>query len=170
LNNASVGDPIFDIQNREIGNLTHWIALNPTEINFIDAALFQYTDPSPVGWRLLSSALSKPRGFIMPKHAGHVYMMQENGVPRKGWISSVATASPIEFNLGGSKFSFSNLIEITPFDGMQFSQPGNSGSIILSNDQHFIVGLLIGKQTSGVKSFAIPFVNGILDYLPLIIK
>lgn len=168
LNNCAVGDRIFDLSDNEIGTLSHWFNLDSSGTNFIDAALFRYTGNSPVGWRLMTDRLIKPQGFIEPRLRGRVYMMQSDNMPRIGWISKPFTNTVMNFRLSGQNFSFSHLVEITPFDGRPFSVAGNSGSIIMSSN-HFIVGLLLGIETGGIKAYAIPFVNGILDSLSLVI-
>lgn len=43
FNNCQVGDPVFDIDNQQVGGLTHWISLDRRGINYIDAALFEYS-------------------------------------------------------------------------------------------------------------------------------
>ena len=169
LNSGKVDDPIFDRQNRQIGQLKFWLTLNGGGVtNFLDAALFEYTGPTPPVWRILGNAAPKPFDFIEPRLDGHVYMMREDNTARLGRITDPQTSAVINFQLSGQHFSFSNLIEIVALDGRPFSNPGDSGNIILSST-HNIVGLLLGAATGGAKSYAMPFVDGILDFLPLVI-
>lgn len=168
LNNCNVGDPVFDIAGNQVGSLTHWFNLQPNVVNFIDAALFECRQPFQTAWRINNNAVPKPLGFIEPKMGGHVYLMHSNNVARWGVISNPSINTTVNFTLGDNNYPFSKLIEISPTDGIPFSSTGNSGSIIMSSN-HCIVGLLVGAETGGIKSYAVPFVNGILNYLPLII-
>jgi hypothetical protein len=165
INNCSVGDFIFDGANRQIGNLDYWISLNSDDMNYIDAALFKYTDNNVPMWRLPNN-LAKPNGFIDPRVRGQVYMMLENNERNWGVISNSYINYVVEFTLCGEKFSFSYLIEITPLGGNPFSIPGESGSIIMSSND-CIVGLLMGTNSDATRSYAVPFIDGILNYFSL---
>ena len=167
INNCNQGDAVFNSNNVAIGTLQYWVQLNNTGMNFIDAALFIYNSSEPLQWRLPAS-LTKPRGFIEPRLKGNVYMMLENNDQNRGFISTSYINYKVEFSLCGSKFLFTNIIEITPFTNTPFSVPGESGSLIMSSN-HCIVGLLIGTNADTTKSYAIPFVDGILNVLPLVI-
>jgi len=71
--------------------------------------------------------------------------------------------------LCGSHFLFSHLIEITPLDGNPFAVPGASGSVVLTSHNNMIVGVITGTAKDGVNSYAVPFIDGILNYYPLTI-
>ena len=171
LNNCRVGDLIrHEASGLTAGELTHWVPLKThndnDKINQIDMALFRIEQGETLQWKMKDSNLTKPRGYIEPRQNGSVYMPLENGDFSTGKITKTYTNHLMQFLLCGQPFLFSRLIEITPTEKQQFSQPGNSGSIILSSS-HFIVGLLIGSNSDGTRSYAIPFVEGILRYAPL---
>jgi hypothetical protein len=168
-NNCQVGDEIFDLSRTVIGTLSHWVNLNPPSggINLVDIALLRYTAPSPPAWLLADPRLDKPTRFLPPIQNGHVYMMRADGIPRTGFISVPYTIQTMDLILDGDHFLFTHLIEITPFDGRVFSEPGDSGSVLLSSRDHMAVGVVVGTAKGGVKSYAIPFVDGILKYFPL---
>ena len=50
-----------------------------------------------------------------------------------------------------------------------FAVPGASGSVVLTSHNNMVVGVVTGTAKGGVKSYAIPFIDGILSYYPLTI-
>ena len=167
INNCNVGDFIFDATGNQIGHLTHWVPLRSNNaVNTLDVSLFKYSINEAYEWRMPVKELVKPVGYIDPLLDGYVYMMLENNTQKWGFISASYINYTVNFSLCGSNFSFTHIIEITPFDNIPFSVPGESGSIIMSSN-HCITGLLMGTNIDKTKSYAIPFVNGILNVLPL---
>lgn len=168
INNCNIGDPIFDESGSTIGALTHWRILNGANgFNLVDVALFKYNGAAgPPAWRI-GAGLTHPKGFIEPLKNGRVYMPLEQGV-RQGWISNAHTDLYMDFLLCGQHFAFTHLIEIKSLNGSPFSEPGDSGSVVLSSN-HYIVGLILGTSKDTTTSYAIPFVEGILNYYPLIL-
>lgn len=167
INNCNVDDAIYSANGTIVGSLSHWIPLSKKELNYYDVALLKYTNTESYSWRLPVPNITKPLGFIEPLLDGHVYMMLENNHQRLGYISASSINYTVNFLLCGVYFPFTQIIEITPFE-IPFSVPGESGSIVMSSN-HCIVGLLIGTNKDKIISYAIPFVNGILNYLPLLI-
>jgi len=170
INNCDVGDPIFDDANRVIGTLTHWVELNsPNQgINLVDIALFQYTAISVANW-LLPGGLVKPTGFTAPVEKGLVYFVRPDGSIQSGRIATAFTSVVMDLILCGVHFSFTHLTEIIPLNGGPFSEPGSSGSVVLSAYNNMLVGVVVGTSKDGTKSYAVPFADGVLKYLPLII-
>jgi hypothetical protein len=171
LNNCKVGDAVeSDDDDQQIGKLSHWIPLKGKDeqnhINYFDMALFKVNDDIELSWQMQDDTVTKPMGFIEPRAGGNVYMMIDNGNCNKGKISKSYINHIMEFDLCGKPFLFTKLIEITPLDGGSFSVPGDSGSIILSSS-HYVVGLLLGTNSDATRSYAIPFVEGLLKYVPL---
>lgn len=171
LNNCHVGDPIHsDDLDQQIGTLSHWIPLkgrNETDkINYFDMGLFKLDPAIELSWQMGNDTIAKPAGFIEPRAEGNVYMMIGNGSSKKGKITKSYINHVMEFDLCGKPFLFTKLIEIAPLEGSSFSVPGDSGSIILSSS-HYIVGLLLGTNSDATRSYAVPFVEGLLKYVPL---
>lgn len=167
LNDCSVGDEISDPFGNTIGRLTNWFILNsPNQINYLDAALFEIDAQSSVRWQL-ANGLTRPNGFIDARLKGQVYMITQRGY-QSGMITQVSTVQAQSFQLCHKIFLFSHLIEIVPRQSVPFSVPGESGSILFSSS-NCIVGIIIGSDIDGSRSYAIPFVDGILKYYPLII-
>lgn len=171
LNNCRVGDPIqSDHPDQQIGTLSHWIPLKgrneADKINYFDMGLFKLDPGIELSWRMENNTVSRPAGFIEPRAEGYVYMMLDDGSCKKGRITKSYINHLMEFDLCGSPFLFTKLIEIAPLEGSHFSVPGDSGSIILSSS-HYIVGLLLGTNSDATRSYAVPFVEGLLKYVPL---
>jgi hypothetical protein len=168
LNNCRVGDPIrSDDPELQIGTLSHWIPLKgQNEVNYFDMGLFKLDPGIELSWMMEDSSISKPAGFIEPRAQGYVYMTMEDGSCKKGKITKSYINHLMEFELCGNPFLFTKLIEIAPLEGSSFSVPGDSGSIILSSS-HYIVGLLLGTNSDATRSYAVPFVEGLLKYVPL---
>jgi hypothetical protein len=171
LNSCAVGDAILRAgTNEQIATLSHWVPLSVMNanntINVVDMALCKIMPGIPTTWQLDDSTLTKPAGYIEPRQFGVVYMKEENGSVRRGKITKSIINHVMQFDLCGKPYLFTKLIEIAPTDGQPFSQPGNSGSIILSSS-HLIVGLLVGANSDSTKSYAVPFVDAILKFAPL---
>ncbi|ATL48032.1 hypothetical protein COR50_13120 [Chitinophaga caeni] len=173
LNQCQVGDAIRDVgSGQQVGSLSHWVPLLKYEalqkINYVDMALVKLNAGLACEWIMKDTSLQKPLGFIEPRQKGQVYMMLPGGEIREGVISKSAINHVMEFSLCKSPFLFTRLVEITPTSDGQFSEAGNSGSVIFSST-HYIVGIILGANSDGTKSYAIPFIDGILNYAPLII-
>jgi len=168
LNSCAVGDTITDAFNNPIGKLTNWFILNsPGQVNYLDAALFELTPgPPPISWQM-NGDVTKPKGFIEPRTNGGVYMITPRGT-QMGVITQTYTNQLMNFQLCNQPFLFTHITEIAPKQKAPFSIPGESGCIVFSSNQ-CIVGLIIGTNLDGSRSYAIPFVDGILKYYPLII-
>lgn len=171
LNSCAVGDQIRRADtNEQIATLSHWVPLSimneKNTINQIDMALCKLTPGLQPAWQIDDSMITKPAGYIEPRQFGFVYMKLEDGSVRRGKIMKSFINHVMQFDLCGKPFLFTKLIEIAPTDGRPFSDPGNSGSIILSSS-HLIVGLLLGANSDATKSYAVPFVDGILKVAPL---
>ncbi len=170
-NNCQVGDSILDAHTLDqVGTLSHWVKLEREEtgINQMDIALFKIDDPTTLAWRIDDPTLTQPRGFIDPKLNGHVYMILDNQVQR-GYITNPYISSTEKFAMGGHTYAFTHITEIRSLDGSPFSTPGDSGSLVFSDHSHCIVALIIGTNAQRTKTYAAPFVNGILEKIPLTI-
>ena len=171
LNNCNVGDEI----NREdtgqpAGSLSHWVPLRThsdnEKINEIDMALIKMHPGDALQWRMKDPNRTRPLGYLEPRQNGLVYMSDAAGLFREGRITKTFTNHIMQFFLCGKPFLFSRLIEIRPVTDRTFSVAGNSGSVIMTSN-HYIVGLLVGANSDGTRSYAVPFVEGILNYAPL---
>lgn len=170
INACNVGDPIFDASGAVIGSLSHWVVLNsPTGLNLVDVALFRFNASTPATWVLAQPGVSKPTSFATPVQDGYVYIVRSDGSTRSGYISIPYTSQALDFILCDSHFLFTHLIEITPFDNEPFAVPGDSGSVAFSNYNNMAIGVVMGSAKGGIKGYAAPFVNGILNYYPLTI-
>jgi hypothetical protein len=173
LNDCQVGDPIRSNElGLPMGSLSHWVPLKgrneADKINYFDIGLFKLEPGIELSWQIEDRSLARPLGFIEPRAEGNVYMMTHEGCCKKGKITKSYINHVMEFEFCGKPFLFTKLMEIVPLEGNSFSIPGNAGSIILSSS-HYIVGLLLGTNSDATKSYAVPFVDGILKYLPLTI-
>lgn len=167
INHCQINDPVYDESGTVVGNLSHWKILNDNNgLNLMDVALFEYNGAAgPPRWRL-PAGVREPRGFLPSVYRGHVYMVLSDNRIRRGYISQRLTSSPIDFVLCGRHFLFTHLIEVISFDGGAFSLPGDSGSILFSSN-HCVVGLIMGASLDNTRSYAVPFIEGILQAYPL---
>ena len=171
LNNCNVGDAIlFEEDRRAIGFLSHWVILKTsTEIerlNQIDVALFRLNPNLTPRWIIGDRSLPGPLGFIEPRQGGRVYMASADGRHRSGRITKTYTNHVLQFYLCGRPFLFTRLVEVTPISDSPFSQGGDSGSVVFSSN-HYIVGIILGANSDRTRSYLIPFVDGILNRIPL---
>lgn len=156
--NLKVNDPIFKSGSRIIiGSLYYWVNLNP-DINYLDIALFKLQSNQNLIWRLPSGVI-QPAGIRESNDNENVYMVLRNGQIKKGQINNSSISFSIPFPIGDSSYQFSRLIEIEPINDSHFSERGDSGNLIYSEDD-FVLGVLMGTNVEKTKSYAIPFING----------
>jgi len=159
-NKCHIGDPVylFDDDQTMIGTLVHWVTLDATKVNFLDIALFQVADGINFSW-LLPTGTGMPVLLEPPTPNDQVYMVLPDGSKRTGKITNPAIGFNTSFNLCGTDFSFTGLIEIQSNDTKPFAEHGNSGSLIF-NSNHNIIGVMLGTNFTLTRGYAVPFKNG----------
>lgn len=161
-NNCHVNDAIFisggPNANQNIGALQTWVTLNGNAVNYLDTAFFKIDNNVQTQW-LMPNGVAAPNGFALPVDNQSVFMMLDNNTARQGTITTAMVNYNLTFDLCGSPFKFSHLMEIAATDGSPFSVPGQSGSIIFDQD-NAIIGLLLGTNPTTTRSYAIPFMTG----------
>lgn len=158
LNNCSVGDPIFKAGSQvKIGTLQYWIKLNYKK-NYLDIALFKISPDVKPWWKLPETSVIYPDSIEEGVENQIVYMIKNDGSIKKGKISTLFIDEEIIFMHSGKKFPFTGLTEINPLDGGPFAIPGESGSLVFSED-HNVLGVLIGTKSDQSRSYYVPFIH-----------
>jgi hypothetical protein len=134
-NRARTGDDIFYMEGNpvKIGNLKNFTAISSSAPNILDLAVAEipgFTNNGMVG--------SSSRNAVVGEN---VYKVGAKTGMSHGVVRSLHYTAKIDFP--GFKAVFVDQIQITgSLPGFGFSQPGDSGSLIRSSNDHAFVGLL----------------------------
>ena len=158
LNQCHTGDVIEDAGSQSvIGSLDSWQPLDLAAINYIDTAFFLLDPQVCAFWNLPNGAAAPAADFSSAVPGSYVYRMSGAG-PVWGKLTNVQAS--FVFTQQGDNYTFEQLLQIEPYKTDVFSSPGDSGSLILDQN-NAILGLLMGAPADNPAiSFACPFLNG----------
>ncbi len=169
-NNAALGDPILQpapsdggtVSANTIAKLTDFETLDINNPNFIDAAIAELYDLNSVTPDIIG--IGFPAAATVPASVGlNIHKHGRTTGYTTGVIRGVNIDTYVNYNSLG-RLWFENQIEIGTTDTSQpFSQPGDSGSLILENPDNNPVGLLFAGDDSEI-TLANP-INDVLDRL-----
>ncbi|HEY7450153.1 MAG TPA: hypothetical protein VH702_18500 [Vicinamibacterales bacterium] len=150
-NRLSPGAPIFqpalldqgDVDVDKIAELTRFIRLRATRYNRVDAALAKPTRNTLVGKDVLH--IGPPTGTAAAAIDMMVHKFGRTTSYTVGRVASIETDVTVEYET--TDFTFENQIIVVGTGG-QFSDSGDSGSIILQRGTNKAVGLLFGGSSS----------------------
>lgn len=171
-NRAEIGDAIIqpaDLDDGEspqdvIAGLTEYVPIAPVGINRVDGAfatLVDGIDVDPVG---LLGPLGD--GLMEPQDADHVQKLGRTTGLTAGRVSAFNVRSVIvEYEISPT-VRFDGQIEIQGHDGGQFSDGGDSGSLIVSESDRVPIGLLFaGSDQGGDGGAPVTYANPIAEVL-----
>ena len=161
-NQAAIGDSILQpgpvddgsSHNDVIGRLSHFVPLDFRGSNQLDAALALPENVADVTKTI--PALGDITGIASARIGMKVAKYGRTTGLTFGEIISRDTDIRVDFT--GGIINFENQLEIVGPEGTFFSQPGDSGSIIVEADTLRAVGLLFAGSQAG-STFANPIAN-----------
>lgn len=133
----------------------------------LDTALFEVTRPEVVtsmqgeGTFDTPTAIADPIGGMMVKKVGRT-----SGLTTGQVLGQVTTALGIPYEAPDfrSRVYFRDVWVVSTLTGDPFSLPGDSGSLVVSEDGTHAVGLIFAGTTNGTVSYLIP-IRTVLDFL-----
>lgn len=157
-NNAALGDPILQpapsdggtVSANTIAKLTDFEVLDINNTNFIDAAIAELDDLNSVTPDIIG--IGFPAAATVPASVGlNVHKHGRTTGYTTGVIRGVNVDTYVNYNSLG-RLWFENQIEIggATNTSQPFSQPGDSGSLILENPDNNPVGLLFAGDDSEI--------------------
>jgi hypothetical protein len=149
FNTGQVGDSIVHPTQGQTGTLFNWFTLREfPAVNYMDAALVQISPQHLAQWR-------PPRpnggGWLAPRVGMQVVKNGFATQRKEGFITMVDGEGSVTFS--NRRYHFSGIIEIEGVDGL-FSTDGDSGSVVLSLQDHYLVGILFAALDH--RSWALP--------------
>ncbi len=172
VNAAEIGDVIVapgpadgGLNARRIATLTAFETMHAASANLIDGAVAQLDAPVQI-------TLTTPEGLTPGGALGIDDIDDGLAVTKVGRTTGVTRGRVTAVELDGVRvnygrpgvFSFDNQIEIKTDDGTPFSRPGDSGSLIVTDDdEHLAVGLLFAGGDTHTFANPIETVLDILD-------
>ncbi len=160
-NAATPGDAIWQPGSRDGGTeqdqvaaLARFVPIDFSGSNEVDAALAEPLDNSLISTNFPPSnpVLAAITGITVPTYGMEVVKYGRTTGFTKGKIVSLTTDLPVSF--GQKQAYFVDQLEIESERGGTFSQPGDSGSLILQAGTGLVVGLLFAGD--GNLTFANP--------------
>ena len=149
FNNGNKGDTILHPDLGVIGTLFNWFTLlAPPQVNYMDAALVQLDPKYQAQWhppRPATGQWMHPNVGMRVVKNGYASQTTHGVITFIGGQGSAA--------LSGRTFNFSGIIEIQGLEG-HFSDHGDSGSVVLSWPERYMVGVVFAKV--GDFSWALP--------------
>jgi hypothetical protein len=150
-NRLSPGAPIFqpalldqgDVDADKIAELARFIRLRATRYNRVDAAIAKPTRSTLAGRDVLH--IGPPTGTAAAEIDMMVHKFGRTTGYTVGRVASIETDVTVEYET--ADFTFENQMIVTGTGG-QFSDSGDSGSIILQRGANKAVGLLFGGSSS----------------------
>jgi len=164
INACNVGDVLTDKNGNQIGTLDYWLILEDTGslvVNKAEFALFQPNSNPPFVWSNKYSSF-KPSCFANAYLNAKVVFIKPNGPIARGQVTDINHRVSITWN--NRQYHF-NCIEVSPIGGNQFSQPGDSGGAVYLNNS--LLGIIFGVSHDGSRSYIIPYIDGILNFVDL---
>lgn len=158
INKCKVGDALTDGNGIEIGKLTHWLRLADRKGSFVNKAEFAFFKPVE-GFN--PKWVFRSHGFILAKKNA----MASFSCPNYGSNGTITdTHHPVAVSWGNLEYHF-YCIEVTSNSGRPFSRPGHSGGVVHCSNE--LLGIILGIDDTGKKTYLIPFEGGILDVVTL---
>lgn len=133
---ATKGDWLTDIDGKRIGRLYHMVPLKKGASNGIDAAIFLLNGDLKGAWNPV-----QPVGKTGARPKMGVYKV---GAKSKKTTGIVTGVGHLRATLCGVEYWFEDVIAIKSTQDGPFSQPGDSGSMVLTAN-HKMLGLLFYK-------------------------
>ncbi len=151
LNDYQLGDNIMYEPNKVAGTLFNFYRIKPGDNrNLIDAAIFKIDTSS------LDPIWVTPTPTKLKAYGARINMrVQKNGSATGvtlGIVQSVAGSGRVSLN--GVRYNFSGIIGIKGIN-RDFNQPGDSGSLVLTEPGGHIVAIVFAKQNDFC--WALPF-------------
>ncbi|HLI86623.1 MAG TPA: hypothetical protein VKV17_22140 [Bryobacteraceae bacterium] len=146
------GSPIFQPGLLDNGNpatdgiarLARFIPLQANAANTVDCAIAEVIDPAQVSKAILE--MGPPAGVA----AAQIHMaVQKSGRTTgftAGQVASIDTDVSVQYETG--TFTFESQIVVVGMNGSQFSDNGDSGSLIVERNSNAAVGLLFAGSAS----------------------
>jgi hypothetical protein len=160
INRCKVGDVLTDFNGSEIGTLTHWLRLADQTGSFVNKAEFAFFRPAE---GLRPSWGQRSKGFVKAKkNAKAIFTCYDY----ESFGTVTETLHPVAITWGNLVYHF-RCIEITSDSERAFSMPGHSGGMVLSSG--YLLGLILGIDNTGRKTYLVPFQDGILDIVNLFV-
>lgn len=149
-----------DSQSDVVGTLKEFTALKKFETNYIDAAIAQLNGCE---WENRSH-LGSLKGSRSAVDAGVASVFKTGRTTRTtfGHISAFEMEVPVHMEDVSTGLMFSNQLEIKSSDSHFFSRGGDSGSVIV-DDENYVVGLLFAGSNSVTYANPIESVFAALD-------
>jgi hypothetical protein len=134
-NQARLGDKIYESGSSPqlIGRLENFVHINPDGRNELDLAVGELND----GWSMTNPS------FIQARVARLGEMVIKTGATTGTRYGNVISTDYTDIiNYGRFTALFTNQIRISGMNGTSFSEPGDSGSLILATSDEAFIGLL----------------------------
>ena len=148
----AVGSPIYqqgllDLPSgstkAQIAKLSKFIPFDPQPA-LVDCAMAEVTSPSLVSKDILY--IGAPRGVTAARQDMVVHKFGRTSFYTAGRVTMVNTDTSVDYDQG--TVVFKNQIVVVGLNGSIFSQPGDSGSLILERDSQMAIGLLFAGSSS----------------------
>lgn len=160
INACRVGDILANETNDDIGVLSHWLQLKAAQNGFTNKAEFALFLPksnlTPL-WR------AKPSGFVNGTVDARVDFRCDDYASR-GTITNIS--HPVSITWNNIDYHF-RCIEVKSETNGSFSKPGHSGGSVYCDEK--LLGIILGINETGDKTYVVPFADGILNLVALAI-
>jgi len=127
----------------QIARLSKFIPFEPQPA-LVDCATAEVTSPSLVSKDILY--IGAPRGTTTARQDMVVHKFGRTSFYTAGRVTMVNTDTSVDYDQG--TVVFKNQIVVVGLNGSIFSQPGDSGSLILERDSQMAIGLLFAGSPS----------------------
>jgi hypothetical protein len=134
------GNPATD----EIARLTRFVPLQPNVANTVDCAIAGVLNPSDVSNAILG--IGPPAGAIAAQIDMAVQKSGRTTGFTAGQVTSIDTDVTVQYETG--TFTFESQIVVVGMNGSQFSDAGDSGSLIVERNSNAAVALLFAGSAS----------------------
>lgn len=134
------GDPATD----RIATLTRFVALQANPPNSVDCAIARVDNPADVSNSILQ--IGAPNGAANAQIDMAVQKFGRTTSYTAGQVSSIDTDVTVEYETG--TFMFQGQIVVLGMNGTQFSDAGDSGSLIVERGSNAAVGLLFAGSAT----------------------
>jgi hypothetical protein len=166
-NRAQIGDEIlqpgaFDggqLGRDTVATLDRFVALDPDQVNEVDCAVAAIVDGVEVEECTLRD-LGELAGTVSPEEATEVTKLGRTTGLTRGRVTAFEIDNlVVQYDSG--LFRFDNQLEVSGLEGA-FSQPGDSGSLIVAEPEYAAAGLLFaGSDQGGPGNAGLTYANPI---------
>jgi hypothetical protein len=148
----AVGSPIYQqgpldlptgSTKAQIAKLSKFIPFDPQPA-LVDCAMAEVTSPNLVSKDILY--IGAPRGVTAARQDMVVHKFGRTSFYTAGRVTMVNTDTSVDYDQG--TVVFKNQIVVVGLNSSVFSQPGDSGSLILERDSQMAIGLLFAGSAS----------------------